>query len=67
MANRVVAVGVIHPPGIPIVMPGESVGPPTVPGSPTCGRCRSTATGFPDSPRKSRAPKNMTAPIQVYA
>ena len=28
MANRVVAVGVIpYPPGIPIVMPGESVGP----------------------------------------
>jgi arginine decarboxylase len=27
MANRVVAVGVIpYPPGIPIVMPGESVG-----------------------------------------
>ena len=34
MANRVVAVGVIpYPPGIPIVMPGESVGPPTDPGS----------------------------------
>ena len=27
MANRVVAVGVIpYPPGIPIVMPGESIG-----------------------------------------
>ena len=29
MANRVVAVGVIpYPPGIPIVMPGESIGGP---------------------------------------
>jgi arginine decarboxylase len=28
MANRVVAVGVIpYPPGIPIVMPGENIGP----------------------------------------
>ncbi|HZF31238.1 MAG TPA: Orn/Lys/Arg decarboxylase N-terminal domain-containing protein [Gammaproteobacteria bacterium] len=32
MADRVVAVGVIpYPPGIPIVMPGESVGPATGP------------------------------------
>ena len=37
MANRVVAVGVIpYPPGIPIVMPGESLGPRTVRGSRTC-------------------------------
>ena len=67
MADRVVAVGVIpYPPGIPIVMPGESIGPPTGRGSPTCARCRSTVTCSPDSPRKSRAPKSTTASYHVY-
>ena len=68
MADRVVAVGVIpYPPGIPIVMPGENVGAADGPGSPTCARCRSTATGSPASPRKSRAPRSTTAPTTSTA
>ena len=68
MANRVVAVGVIpYPARYSDRHAGrEHRRRPTGRGSPTCARCRSTATRSPGSPRKSKAPKSTTAAYHVY-
>ena len=68
MADRVVAVGVIpYPPGIPIVMPGESIGPADGPWLTYLRTLQEYGHCSPDSPRKSRAPKSTTASITSIA
>jgi arginine decarboxylase len=68
IANRVVGVGVIPcPPGIPIVMPGESIGPANGGWISYLKALQHWARAFRASPRKWKAPSRRTAPITSTA
>ncbi len=68
MANRVVAVGVIpYPPGIPIVMPGENIGPGDGPWLTYVRvRCRSMASSFPGFAKEVEGTEEHEGAYHVY-